>query len=240
MTVFFTASRNLYPYLYPPIYSLLETNPDVEKIYILCEDDELNVSWDVPEQVECINVSGERVFLQDSPNIRTAFSRVTLMRACIADLVPESVKRIIQLDADVIITDSLQPLWDLDMTGKWIAACKENEKSTQKAFQDLDERYFNVGVAVLNLEQIRKDGITQRIVNYLNTVYMPWIDQDAWNNFGLKEGKILEIENVRYNESFVTGYTEDPAIVHFCGIGCWWLPKQYYRREYWDKYYPPR
>ena len=37
MKVIYTASRNLYPYLYPSIISLLVHN-DVERIYLLLED----------------------------------------------------------------------------------------------------------------------------------------------------------------------------------------------------------
>ncbi len=237
MIVFYTASRNLYPYLYAPINSLLTFNPDVEKIYVICEDD--NLGWDTPDQVECINVSGQTLFPPDGVNYRTGFSHVTLMRACIADLVPESVEKIIQLDADTIINDRLDPLWNLDMGDCWIAAVKENEMSTQKAFADLSDKYFNVGIAVLNLKQIREDGITEKLIDVLNRVYMPWIDQDAWNYYGLMNDKILEIEDVRWNESFVTGYTDDPGIVHFCGVSKWWTNHDYFRRDYWRKYRPP-
>lgn len=234
MIVFYTASRNLYEHLYPPIMSLLDTNPDVEKIYVVCEDDSLG--WDTPKQVECINVSGQQVFPSSGPNYRTSYSHVTLMRAYIANLVPDTVERIIQLDADTIIADSLQPLWDMDLEGKWIAACKENEFSTQKAFLSLDDRYFNVGVAVLNLKQIREDEVTGKLVNYLNTAQAPWIDQDAWNLIGLRYRKIVEIEDVRYNECFVVGYTSDPAVVHYCAVQRWWDNLKSFRHEYWEKY----
>lgn len=238
MIVFFTASRNLYPHLKPPIRSLLEHNPGTEKIYVICEDDDLG--WETPDQVECINVSGQNTFPNNGPNYRTAFSHVTLMRACIADLVPETVEKIIQLDADVIIADSLQPLWDIDLADKWIAACAENEKCSQLAFRDLSDKYFNVGVAVLNLKQIRADRVTGMLVNYLNTAQVPWIDQDAWNLFGLKHKKIIEIKEKRFNECFVVGYTEDPAVVHYCAVQRWWEnDRKCFRHEYWEKYICP-
>lgn len=234
MIVFYTASRNLYLHLQPPIASLLDHNPDIEKIYVLCEDDDLG--WDTPPQVECINVAGQTVFPADGPNYRTGFSYVTLSRAIIADLVPKKHDRIIQLDADTIINDSLQELWDMDIDGYWLAAVKENERHTQHAFEHIDPRYFNVGVALLNLKQIRKDKVTPKLIEALNTIYMPWIDQDAWNLLGLPEGKILELTDVRWNESYMTGETDNPAIVHFCCVQRWWANHDFHRREYWRKY----
>lgn len=235
MIVFYTASRNLYPHLYPPIMSLLDHNPDVEKIYVICEDD--NLGWDTPPQVECIDVSKQTNFRPDGPNYRTGFSYVTLSRAVIADLVPLKYDRIIQLDADTIVNDSLQELWDMDLDGYWLAAVPENERHTQHAFEEYDERYFNVGVAVLNLHQIRKDHITPQLIDGLNRIYMPWIDQDAWNYYGLPLGKIAELP-VRWNESIMTGETDNPGIVHYCCVSRWWANHEFHRREFWRKYRP--
>ena len=236
MIVFYTASRNLYPHLQPPIASLLDHNPDIEKIYVLCEDDSLG--WDTPKQVECINVANQTTFPPDGPNYRTGFSYVTLSRAVIADLVPKKYDRIIQLDADTIINDSLQELWNMDLGDYWLAAVPENELHTQHAFEEYDERYFNVGTAVLNLKQIRKDKVTPELIEALNTIYMPWIDQDAWNYLGLPLGKIMELP-VRWNESKMTGETDNPGIVHYCCISEWWKNHAYHRRDFWRKYRAP-
>jgi len=40
----------------------------------------------------------------------------------------------------------------------------------------------------------------------------------------------------RYNECFVTGYSEEPAIVHFAGVRDWQTSNRAARREYLKKY----
>ena len=40
----------------------------------------------------------------------------------------------------------------------------------------------------------------------------------------------------RFNESFVTGYSENPAIVHFAGFKDWQTSKRAPRREYLKRY----
>ena len=92
-----------------------------------------------------------------------------------------------------------------------------------------------MGVAVINLQQMRKDGIEEQMTEYLNTVPQPWADQDAWNKYGLAEDKIADLP-VRFNENRMTGYTSDPSIVHFCSISNWWEDHNIYRHEYLDRY----
>ena len=82
---------------------------------------------------------------------------------------------------------------------------------------------------------MRTDKIQDAMVEYLNTVPQPWADQDAWNMYGLKQGKFVMLP-VRYNETNMTGKTDNPAIVHYCGIPDWWDNRTMERREYLDRY----
>ena len=101
-----------------------------------------------------------------------------------------------------------------------------------KPFGDL---YYNMGVAVINLQRMRQDNIVEPMREYLNTVRQPWADQDAWNKYGLIQGKAVTVDT-RYNENCMTGYTDNPAIVHYCSIGDWWERPNMIRREYLDKW----
>ena len=152
------------------------------------------------------------------------------MESIIKNSINENCRKVIHLDADTIICDSLEPLWKTDLTGKWFAACKER----QTWYKPFGDTYYNMGVAVINLSQMRKDKIEPLMAEYLNTVPQPWADQDAWNKYALEQNKVVPFD-VRYNESNATGYTDNPAIVHYCGIPNWWdgdIP----RKEYLDKY----
>ena len=228
MKVVYSATRNLYPYMLPSIKSLLDHN-NVEKIYLMIEDDEM--PYDVPDVCECINISNQQYFTQDGPNMRSMFTYAAMMRATYADLFWDE-DRIIQLDVDTIICDSLQPLWDLCLADKWFAAVPEY-KSNYRPFGPM---YYNVGVAVFNLRQMRKDGAVQMLVDWLNTTSAMCVDQDALNFFALRDVNRATVIPIRYNECFATGETDDPAVVHYAGYPDWMRRENLPRSEYLDAY----
>lgn len=228
MIVVYSASRNLYPYMLPSIMSLLKHNPQVEKIYLLIEDDQM--PYEVPEVCECINVSGQTWFPRDGANFRSNFTYLSLLRVCYGKLLPESVDRVIQLDVDTIVEDSLQPIWEVDLTDKWFAAVPET-LSRYKPFGDV---YYNIGVAVFNLAQIRRDGVEDALILWLNNHETPYIDQDAWNMFGARTRAVAL--DARYNECFVTESSSSPAVVHYAGIKMWWNKPDLFRGWYLDDY----
>ena len=226
MNIVYAVTRNFYEKLFPSMKSLLEHNPEAA-IYVLTEDERLPAF--LLGDPTAINVSGQDFFPEGGPNYHNSFTYINLLKVCYASLLP--VDRVIHLDADTIICDSLKPMWETDLTGKWIAACNER----QGRYHPFGQDYYNMGVAVLNLKQMREDGIEPELVRYLNAFPQPWADQDAWNKYGLERDKFVELP-VRYNENFATGQTDDPAIVHFCGIRNWWDNPNMPRREYLDKY----
>ena len=224
MNIVYAVTHDFYQKLIPSITSLLEHNPKAN-IYVLAEDDSIGIPFDV----KVINVKDQTTFPPHGINYHNQFSYINLLKVCYASLL--KVNKVIHMDADTIICDSLEPLWKTDVTGKWVAACPEY---TGK-YHPFGPTYYNMGVALINLQQIRKDGIEPEMVSYLNNVPQPYADQDAWNKYGLAKDKFVAFP-VRYNETFATGYTDDPAIVHVCGVGNWWNNPYMYRREYLDRY----
>jgi lipopolysaccharide biosynthesis glycosyltransferase len=230
MIVVYAASRNLYLWLPMAYMSLLKHNPEAA-VVCLIEDDEL--PYEVPGNVGTVNVSGQEWFGEDCPNIRTSFTYLSLMRVCYTKLFP-GYDKVIQLDVDTIVTDSLMPIWKIDMDGKYFAAVPEHLSHWKPYGKD----YRNVGVCVFNLKQMREDGVDDELIHFLNTNKVPYIDQDALNWLNAKKGgdKALTL-GVRYNECFVTGETLRPAVVHAAGTRNWFsnLDEQY-RGSYWKPY----
>lgn len=225
MNIIYSASRNLYPYLRWSIRSLLDHNR-VGMIYVLAEDDGL--PFKIPCRHRIINMTGQRYFGADCPNIRTQFTPMAMLRVCTPELI--KAEKVIQLDVDTIICDSLEPLWNTDLTGKWIGWCPE----LRGIYRPYGPMYYNFGVAVLNLRQMRKDMATVQMVNMLNSEYLRFVDQDAMNILALPD-KSVDID-IRFNESFCCGYTENPAIVHFAGYPDWYENRSMFRWEYLARY----
>ena len=229
MIIVYSGTRNLYECMIPSITSLLEHNSP-EKIYILTEDDDF--PFPLPEVCQTINVARikDRYFFQNGANMNSQFTYMAMMRITYPDLFPGYTK-ILQLDVDTIICDSLQPVWDTDLTGKWFAAVPEY-MGNYKPFRN--EHYFNIGVCLYNLEQMRKDNCLPYMVQLLNYARMMCVEQDALNMFGGHDkGVVLPI---RYNECFATGRTDNPAVVHYAGYPAWWTAPSTPRREYLSKY----
>jgi lipopolysaccharide biosynthesis glycosyltransferase len=224
MNIVYALTSNYVHKAIPSMTSLLEHNPQAH-IFLLTETDTV----DLPFNVEVINVSDQKWFTEEGVNFKNYFTYINLLKVCYAEILP--VDKVIHLDADTIICDSLDPMWDVDLTGKWFASVPEY----YGAYKPFGNMYFNMGVSVINLKQMREDDIIPTMVKYLNTVPQPWADQDAWNLYALWYNKALALA-VRYNENAVCGFTDEPAIIHYCANKNWWDDKTMYRREYLDRY----
>ena len=207
----------------------LAANSSVEKIFFLIEDDKFPEA--LPPLIETINVSGQTWFPPDGPNMKSMFTYMALIRACYGSILPEDLDRVLQLDVDTVVTDNIDELWEIDMGVKWCIACEETQNSYWKPF-GMD--YFNIGVAMFNLKEIRRCGIEKDIVNWLNTQQTPYVEQDAWNKFGAPR-KFIRMDR-RFNECHPNGCTDRPAIVHYAGFKDWLNDPNCYRKEYWKKY----
>ena len=222
----YSGTRNLYPYMPAAMKSLL-ANSSVDKIYLLIEDDRFP-DW-LPAEVETMNISSQQFFLPDSINYNSYFTYMALMRVCYAKILPETVRKVLQLDIDTVVVNDIDGLWDIDMDGKWFAAANED----QGHWRPYGDKYYNVGVCLFNLEQMRKDGADDALIEYLNTKKVTYLEQDALNDIG--RDKVIQLP-ARFNESRVTNYTDNPAIVHFAAIMNWRDNYSLYRGNYLKEY----
>ena len=226
MNVVYSMTRNVYHTVLPSIRSLHAVHPDA-KVFIVCEDSVFPI--DLPMETTVINVSGQKIFPRGSVNYDNRFKYINLLKVCYPSILP--VDRVIHLDTDTIVCDSLDQMWNTDVDGKWFAACPEH-KGSYRPFGDI---YYNMGVALINLEQMRQDNAEGPLVWYLNHVKQPWADQDAWNLFGMALDKVVPF-HTRFNESVMTGESSHPVIVHYCSIPDWWTNKNMYRYELLERW----
>lgn len=227
MNIVYALTKNVYEWVVPSIKSLAEHNPKA-RVFMLAEDDEF--PYELPIDVEMVNVSDQTYFPDIATHRKDDFGGyINHLKIWYSKFLP--VNKVIHLDIDTIICDKLDGLWKTDVSGKWLAAVPES----QKWYNPFGDKYYNTGVVLFNLAQIRKDKPQQDMTDYLLNTDQPYADQNAWNKFGFEQNKIAELE-LRYNESRVTGMTDNPAIVHYCSIPDWWKNKKMERREYLDAY----
>lgn len=226
MNFVYAVTKNYQNKLLPSLRSLAEHHPDA-RVFVVTEGKKLD--FETPIKTDVIDVTGQTYFPETGVNYFNAFTYINLLKVCYPSLM--RVGKVIHLDADTIICDQLDEMWETDLKGKWFAAVPEYLGS----YKPFGERYWNLGVAVINLSQMRKDKIQPVMVEYLNTVRQPWADQDAWIKFGIEQDKITDLP-VRYNESRMTGETDNPAIVHYCAVRDWYENPTIHRAEFLKKY----
>lgn len=107
------------------------------------------------------------------------------LRLFLSDILPEKMERILYLDADTIVTDSLEPIFNTDMGEKVIGMVIDSLTKRHKYDIGLtvDEDYYNSGVILFDMNKWREGSYTQRIVDHVLHVRSsyPAPDQDLLN-----------------------------------------------------------
>lgn len=204
----YTGTRNLYKDMIPSMKSLL-IHSDVEKIYFLIEDDIF--PYELPPEVECINVSNQQWFNSNGPNMNHQWTYMVLIRAAFPKIFSQ-LDQILSLDCDTIITENISQLWDYNLNNCYIAACREPLKSTP------NKTYVNMGVAMWNLNYWRENHMDDVVINLLNTKFYPFAEQDCINE--VCQGHIKEL-SADYNINNYTAGANHRKITHFAAIKNW-------------------
>ncbi|MFW5886385.1 MAG: glycosyltransferase family 8 protein, partial [Bacteroidota bacterium] len=111
------------------------------------------------------------------------FTPAAYYRIVLPEMIPEAEK-ILYLDSDLIIRESLKPLLDLDLGDYGLAAV---ENPLFDRHEDLkmpgSASYFNSGVMLLNAKKFRKEKYAETILKYVkeNREKILYVDQDALN-----------------------------------------------------------
>lgn len=183
-------------------------NSTAEKIFLLAEDDSIPGET-LPGCIEVVNVSGQRYFKPDGPNMESKFTYFAMMRAALA-LMPElkSYDVVLSLDCDTIALKNIDGIWNLPIDNCYFAASKEMHRTHNGLL------YCNTGVALYNLKKLR-DGKAQEVVDVLNARRYTWVEQDVFNY--LCQGRIYDMPS-EYNVNDWTRPCYECYIRHFAGI----------------------
>lgn len=141
-------------------------------------------------------------------------------RYLFGELLPETVTRLIYMDADIICKGDILPLWQLDLQGKVLGAVRDyGEDRSCDRIGLRSGRYFNSGVLLLDLKKWRQQKVTPKLFKWLEevgTTKILWGDQDALN--GVIDGAFTELPK-QYNGIVINNTTLneelDVVIVHY-------------------------
>jgi len=105
-------------------------------------------------------------------------SHATLYRLFAPDFLPANLKRVIYLDCDIVVRESLLGLWQTDLNGV-LVGCVQNVTEPwfacvpQLPWKERglppDAPYFNAGVLVIDTDAWRRERVGERVLEVLST-----------------------------------------------------------------------
>lgn len=208
MNVLFAIDDNFAPQLSTTIISLCENNRDAEDIHLyvlgmgLAEQTIANLAGLVQRYGRELDVIDAGNFMESFDGFDTGgWNQVVLARLLMGSYLPESVHRVIYLDADMIVVDTLRPLWETELApGKVLGAVIEAtiDDGRLQMLNLTDSWYFNAGMLLVDLDRWRAEDCERRLVEYcrLNRDHLTANDQDAIS--GELKGQIQPVP-VSYN-----------------------------------------
>ncbi len=230
--------------------SLYENNKAMEQINIYVFDSGIAVSN--KEKLNSLSEKYGRAPIQwlkarnisEELQMDVAIDRGSLSqyaRLFVSSVLPSSFKRVLYLDCDIIIAQSLEELWNLDMKGKTIAALKDAFSKWYRMNIDLklNDIMFNSGVMLIDLEKWKEQKVEKKLMKFISgkNGKIQQSDQGALNavltndtycfeprfnsvtifyDFNYKEMMMYrKPPKGFYTEKQIKEATEHPVIIHF-------------------------
>lgn len=247
INIVFASDNNYAQHTSVAMASILRTTPDISRVRFFLISD--NISVEIKEKIcQTVKKMGSEVFFIDMHDARMdeyfisgQISRTAYCRLDMAHLLPQSVKKVIYLDCDLLVKDDIAKLWDIDMEGFPVAAVADlgimasarsrKQKHNQLGFA-YNEDYFNSGVMIFDLEQWREAGYAERVKSLAREHNYVHHDQDAlnvlfkgnWKHIPLRWNVIPPIYNLfvkiiinRKYRNMAIAARQDIAIMHYAG-----------------------
>ena len=214
MNVVYASNDGYARHLGTSLYSLLDRNRDFAEIsvYVLT----LGLSEENQGKLrEIAEHFGRRLIFLNLDDLRErigyevdtgGFDISVMLRLFMGDMLPESVERVLYLDCDTVVLQSLKHLWKEELEGKIVGAVMEPTiYQAVKESIDLgeDDPYYNSGVLLVDLKQWREQEIQKKLLEFWKSKGGKLFasDQDVIN--GTLKGQIHTLMP-RYN--FFTNY----------------------------------
>ncbi len=184
----------------------------------------------------------------DAP-ITKHYSKAMYYRMLASEILPPTVDRVLYMDPDVLVINSLEPLWSLKLNGRLFAAASHGEEyglisNVNRIRLNTSSAYYNTGVLLMDLDKCRREINPSEIFDFIreneHKLLLP--DQDVfnalfnsrtllipdeiWNYDARKYSQYLVRSGGEMDEAWVIRNT---AVLHFCGKEKPWNTHYRYR-----------
>ena len=249
MNVVFSSDDNYCRHLGVAIYSLLKHNRDFERINIYVINNGIS-----EENIACLQTvirlfGNAQMSIVDFDkwkdmlhlNMAWQISISSYARLFLASILPDTLRRVIYLDCDVIVCDSLKKMWETELNENILGAVQDIMRPEWKEAVEIDKdkEYLNAGVLLINLKEWRKADIESQCIRYIDEHkgcvihhdqgVLNGVFQGHWTRLPLrynlmtihffysleKQRKFFRDQADFYLEQEIKQAREQPAILHF-------------------------
>ena len=250
--IFFAIDDGYIPFLAVAIKSLIE-NASKEYEYIIKvlhtnvkENNVRKIKKFETENVniEFVNLSYYIKKVQDKLYTRDYYTNTTYFRMFLPELYPQYDK-VLYLDSDIVVLGDISQLYNTEIGTNLVAAAPDDIIQYNKVFQEYAEKvvgvvkyqnYFNAGILLMNLDQLRKFNFQDKFLYLLGTVkFSVAQDQDYLNR--LCKGRVTLI-NSQWDVMPVVNRKinkEDIKIIHYnIAYKPWRFEDVQYKEYFWE------
>lgn len=251
------------------ITSLLE-NTKLQKITInvittgISEDNVLILKsvekkYDIKIIIHLKSVSDYQSIYQQYDGNTGAGSIIALLKFDLWNILPEDY--ILYLDSDLIIKRDISELFDIDLESNYAAVVEDSGTLyNMSGLRSSIKNYFNSGVLLLNGRQLRKDQLTNKLIEIKRSLEdHTLVDQNAFNI--AFDGNVICLP-IKYNclainlfnsasrfdirdlnQKYSTNYSciysivDDASIIHYASKEKPWLFEYVPFIDYWNYYF---
>ena len=147
--------------------------------------------------------------------------------------------RAIYMDADMVVTEDLSPLWEMQLATSigavldahivWMASPSMWRPWKEEGLEPLTP-YLNTGLMLMDLNQWRAEKLTERTLQFLEKYELPCVDQDAlnlalrgrfdqlhprYNSMPYHHLKMLRYLDTVENDTVIGEAITQPAVIHY-------------------------
>ena len=174
------SSDNIYvAHLGVAIISLLENNRGFKRIHIHVLEN--NISFENKEKLREIISSKASIYfyelsgllekLDKQYNIPKTISISAYARLFLSDILDKNISKILYVDCDALFMDTLEKLWNIDISKNSIAGVLDHVGIQNKLKIGLDKNahYINSGFLLINLEKWRETKALEKMLHFIES-----------------------------------------------------------------------
>lgn len=244
LNILYSTDENYARHCGASIYSLFSNNLEIDEIQVFIVENQLssntkeillNLAEKFNRQINFINIQKLcKGFKNNNDFPKSAFGRL------FAEDIDNNIDKILYLDCDTIINNSLEELWSININDYYVAAIQDSIQSFNVELIDLpkDYRYVNSGVLLINLKKWREKGLKEKFISCMEKYKgkVPHHDQGVINivcqenilylspkynympemiNMTAKQLKRIYKMKQFYTESELDEARKNPYIIHY-------------------------